>query len=111
MADSRPSGDPSHNCIGEEDVELQPDTKGEEQDTELRPFLVNEAFELQQLRQDDGSQEERCLIDDASTFDIFKATQHGARERVEQLVEGGFDVNQRDEKNATPLHWAAMNNE
>ena len=30
---------------------------------------------------------------DASTFDIVKATQYGARERVEELVEGGFDVN------------------
>ena len=47
---------------------------------------------------------------DASTFDIVKATQYGARERVELLVEGGFDVNQRDEENVTLLHWAAINN-
>ena len=47
---------------------------------------------------------------DASTFDIVKATQYGARERVEELVEGGFDVNQRDEENVTLLHWAAINN-
>ena len=47
---------------------------------------------------------------DASTFDIVKATQYGARERVEQLVEGGFDVNQRDDENVTLLHWAAINN-
>lgn len=47
---------------------------------------------------------------DASTFDIVKATQYGARERVEQLVEGGYDVNQRDDENVTLLHWAAINN-
>ena len=47
---------------------------------------------------------------DTSTFDIVKATQYGARDRVEQLVEGGFDVNQRDDENVTLLHWAAINN-
>lgn len=47
---------------------------------------------------------------DTSAFDIVKATQYGARERVEELVEAGFDVNQRDAENVTLLHWAAINN-
>ena len=47
---------------------------------------------------------------DTSSFDIVKATQYGARERVETLVDGGFDVNQRDDENVTLLHWAAINN-
>ena len=47
---------------------------------------------------------------DTSTFDIVKATQYGARERVEALVDCGFDVNKRDDENVTLLHWAAINN-
>jgi len=47
---------------------------------------------------------------DYSTFDIVKATQYGAFERVKELIENGFDVNQRDEENVTLLHWASINN-
>uniref|UniRef100_T1IZZ0 Palmitoyltransferase n=1 Tax=Strigamia maritima TaxID=126957 RepID=T1IZZ0_STRMM len=48
--------------------------------------------------------------DDFSKFDIVKATQYGAYERCRELIEDGFDVNQRDQENVTLLHWAAINN-
>ena len=40
----------------------------------------------------------------------MKATQYGAFERVQEIVDEGFDVNQRDAENVTLLHWAAINN-
>ncbi|XP_018015557.2 palmitoyltransferase ZDHHC17, partial [Hyalella azteca] len=45
-----------------------------------------------------------------SNFDIVKATQYGALERCQELVEAGYDVNRRDSENVTLLHWAAINN-
>ena len=47
---------------------------------------------------------------DTSGFDIVKATQYGAFDRVQEIIEDGFDVNQRDGENVTLLHWAAINN-
>jgi len=47
---------------------------------------------------------------DTSGFDIVKATQYGAFDRVQEIVDAGFDINQRDEENVTLLHWAAINN-
>ena len=48
---------------------------------------------------------------DTTSFDIVKATQYGAMDRVKSLIDdGGFDVNQRDKENVTLLHWAAINN-
>nr|XP_045618619.1 palmitoyltransferase Hip14-like [Procambarus clarkii] len=47
---------------------------------------------------------------DFSTFDIVKATQYGAIERCKELIEGGYDINKRDNENVTLLHWAAINN-
>ena len=47
---------------------------------------------------------------DASNFDIVKATQYGAEERVKELVEAGYDVREPDKENVTLLHWAAINN-
>ncbi|XP_074594797.1 palmitoyltransferase ZDHHC17-like [Brevipalpus obovatus] len=47
---------------------------------------------------------------DSSKFDIVKATQYDAFDRVKQLIEEGYDVNQRDSENVTLLHWAAINN-
>ena len=44
------------------------------------------------------------------TFDIVRAVQYGAYERVRELVEGGHDVNQPDRENVSMLHWAAINN-
>ncbi|XP_052261110.1 palmitoyltransferase ZDHHC17-like isoform X1 [Dreissena polymorpha] len=43
-------------------------------------------------------------------FDIVRATQYGALERIQELVEGGFDVNTMDKENVSLLHWAAINN-
>ncbi|XP_060530726.1 palmitoyltransferase Hip14 [Cylas formicarius] len=43
-------------------------------------------------------------------FDIVKATQYGAFLRVKELVDAGYNVNQRDSENVTLLHWAAINN-
>lgn len=48
---------------------------------------------------------------DYSSFDIVKAAQYGALERVVELVdEKGYDVNKRDDENVTLLHWSAINN-
>ena len=47
---------------------------------------------------------------DSSKFDIVKATQYGAEERVKELVEAGYDVLEPDKENVTLLHWAAINN-
>ncbi|KAM3955026.1 LOW QUALITY PROTEIN: palmitoyltransferase Hip14-like [Aphomia sociella] len=47
---------------------------------------------------------------DYSGFDIVKATQYGAFQRVKELVEAGWDVNQPDRETVTLLHWAAINN-
>lgn len=47
---------------------------------------------------------------DSSEFDIVKAVQYGALERVQEIVDAGFSVNQRDEENVSLLHWAAINN-
>lgn len=47
---------------------------------------------------------------DYSGFDIVKATQYGAFSRVKELVDAGYNVNQRDSETVTLLHWAAINN-
>ena len=48
---------------------------------------------------------------DFATFDIVKATQYGAYDRVRHLVlDEGYDVNARDSENVSLLHWAAINN-
>ncbi|KAK9730918.1 Ankyrin repeats (3 copies) [Popillia japonica] len=47
---------------------------------------------------------------DYSGFDIVKATQYGAFARVKELVDAGYNVNQRDSETVTLLHWAAINN-
>ncbi|KAL0268773.1 UNVERIFIED_CONTAM: hypothetical protein PYX00_010589 [Menopon gallinae] len=47
---------------------------------------------------------------DCSNFDIVKATQYGALDRVKELIEAGYDVNQADSETVTLLHWAAINN-
>ena len=36
--------------------------------------------------------------------------QYGVLERCRQLIEEGYDVNQRDSIDVTLLHWAAINN-
>jgi len=58
-----------------------------------------------------SNQKRGCSTEvDASSFDIVKATQYGAFPRVQEIIEGGFPVNERDEENVTLLHWAAINN-
>lgn len=47
---------------------------------------------------------------DYSGFDIIKATQYGAINRVKELIEAGWNVNQPDSETVTLLHWAAINN-
>ncbi|CAB0035007.1 unnamed protein product [Trichogramma brassicae] len=47
---------------------------------------------------------------DCSDFNIVQATQYGALERVQELVEAGYDVNEPDAETVTLLHWAAINN-
>ncbi|XP_030056584.1 palmitoyltransferase ZDHHC13 [Microcaecilia unicolor] len=65
------------------------------------------------LRESKGQlpqQEELPFLDDYSSWDIVKATQHGILERCKELVEAGYDVRQPDKENVTLLHWAAINN-
>ncbi|XP_012279856.1 palmitoyltransferase Hip14 isoform X1 [Orussus abietinus] len=52
----------------------------------------------------------RPATQDCSSFDIVRATQYGALDRVTELVEAGADVNQPDSETVTLLHWAAINN-
>ncbi|KAL3266235.1 hypothetical protein HHI36_010416 [Cryptolaemus montrouzieri] len=47
---------------------------------------------------------------DYSGFDIVKATQYGAFARVKELIDAGYNVNERDSETVTLLHWAAINN-
>jgi palmitoyltransferase ZDHHC13/17 len=47
---------------------------------------------------------------DYSEFDIVKAVQYGATDRVRELVEAGYDVNLADGDTVTLLHWASINN-
>ena len=42
---------------------------------------------------------------DTSSFDIVKATQYGAFDRVQEIIESGFDVNERDEVNENHHHY------
>lgn len=48
--------------------------------------------------------------EDYRNFHIVKTTQHGIFERCKEIIEEGYDVNERDEENVTLLHWAAINN-
>ena len=48
--------------------------------------------------------------EDQSNYDIVRAVQYGLIERVQELVEAGYDVNQMDRENVSLLHWAAINN-
>lgn len=48
--------------------------------------------------------------EDYKNFDIVRATQYGVFERIQELVEAGYDVNQMDKENVSLLHWAAINN-
>ena len=43
-------------------------------------------------------------------FDIVRAVQYGVLDRVQELVDGGYDVNMMDKENVSLLHWAAINN-
>lgn len=47
---------------------------------------------------------------DYSEFDIIKATQYGALDRVTEIIQAGHGVNERDQENVTLLHWASINN-
>ncbi|XP_073434431.1 palmitoyltransferase ZDHHC13 [Dendrobates tinctorius] len=49
-------------------------------------------------------------VEDYSSWDIVKATQHGLLDRCRELVEAGYDIRQPDSENVTLLHWAAINN-
>lgn len=41
---------------------------------------------------------------------IYIYFQHGNLQRCQELIESGFDINARDDCNATLMHWAAINN-
>jgi len=60
--------------------------------------------------ENEASKPETDEKEDTSKCEIVRATQHGAIERVKQLLEDGYDVHQRDSEGVTLLHWAAINN-
>lgn len=69
-----------------------------EPETDRDPIIIKEATKTN-------------LADvDFSEFDIVKAVQYGAVERVRELVDAGYDVNLPDNDTVTLLHWAAINN-
>lgn len=47
---------------------------------------------------------------DCSDFDIIRAVQYGAYDRVLELIDAGYDVNRSDDDTVYLLHWAAINN-
>lgn len=47
---------------------------------------------------------------DYSDFDVVKAVQYGATDRLRELVKAGYDVNLPDGDTVTLLHWASINN-
>lgn len=47
------------------------------------------------------------LLHHSNPFFLF---QYGAFTRVKELIEAGYDVNERDKETITLLHWAAINN-
>ncbi|XP_033121376.1 palmitoyltransferase ZDHHC17-like [Anneissia japonica] len=49
-------------------------------------------------------------LPDFSEYDIVKATQYGAYDRVNKLINEGTDVNVLDNEGCSLLHWAAINN-
>ncbi|XP_014218874.1 palmitoyltransferase Hip14 isoform X3 [Copidosoma floridanum] len=63
---------------------------------------------LQSMQQPE--QQQQPITQDCSSFDIVRATQFGALDRVKELVEAGADVNKPDSETVTLLHWAAINN-
>jgi palmitoyltransferase len=79
--------------------------------TENHPFLVQDNGFAQDSFQPQHRVSNKTKKDvDTSQFDIVKATQYGALDRVIELVKVGVDVNDRDAENVTLLHWAAINN-
>jgi len=46
----------------------------------------------------------------AAPPDLLDAARKGDLERVQQLLDSGADINQRDKTGFTALHWAAMAN-
>ena len=48
--------------------------------------------------------------EDFKSFDIVRAVQYGVIDRVQELIEGGYDVNHMDKENVSLLHWGAINN-
>lgn len=54
--------------------------------------------------------QQRSKADEYKNFDIVRAAQYGVYERVVELVDAGYNVNQPDHENVSILHWAAINN-
>ncbi|XP_052064868.1 palmitoyltransferase ZDHHC17-like [Mytilus californianus] len=67
---------------------------------------VDSAVPLQPATTDQQGQGQ----EDARNYGIVKAVQYGAFGRVQELVEGGYDVNEMDKENVSLLHWASINN-
>ncbi|KAL7294773.1 hypothetical protein TKK_0011708 [Trichogramma kaykai] len=81
-------------------LQMQTGCQGEgenEAQTEAKVQIVNEC-------------NAKSTVPDCSGFNIVQATQYGALERVQELVEAGYDVNEPDAETVTLLHWAAINN-
>ena len=80
------------------------------QDTEDSFQVMSEEPKAPPEEKDEASKEGQKAEDKFDSFDIVKATQYGAFERIQSLVNSGeVDVNKRDAENVSLLHWAAIN--
>lgn len=52
----------------------------------------------------------QAQVEDPKLYGIVKAVQYGVFDRVQELVDGGVDVNEMDKENVSLLHWASINN-
>lgn len=52
----------------------------------------------------------QAQVEDPKLYGIVKAVQYGVFGRVQELVDGGVDVNEMDKENVSLLHWASINN-
>jgi len=65
---------------------------------------------MAQILNEETGQKSSSTNDQYNNWDIVKATQYGIFDRCKELLDNGYDVNQRDDENVTLLHWAAINN-
>ncbi|KAH9503351.1 Palmitoyltransferase zdhhc17 [Bulinus truncatus] len=73
----------------------------------LDPLLLKESQEMQ-IKTENNVPPKFSYA--PQELDIVRATQYGVIQKVQELIEAGYDVNQMDHENVSLLHWAAINN-